>query len=289
MLHVLFIDGLSMSAELSLDRIAFHGGTNLHLSWGSPRYSEDLDFLVSRDFAGRIRKIMAKIETRMQRVAAAHDPDLRIEIRDKTKDRNALLNYRVAMSRPGIIGQAMVKAEFWQVEADYFKKYNSKFVTQKAGVATFDKPLITLTPPMPAASLEAAFADKIVALSLRPHLKWRDLFDLWWIDKQIGANVVEHVDAVKHHASGYSGASLQDGIERFLARDPDDVLSTADPDLKRWLPKPLWDGLWPDEVRSMVAHARNLAEELGAILDKTPEGGSLDETTREDDGADFCL
>ena len=37
-IHVLFIDGLSMSAELSLARIAFHGGTNLHLSWNSPRF-----------------------------------------------------------------------------------------------------------------------------------------------------------------------------------------------------------------------------------------------------------
>ncbi len=51
MLHVLFIDALSMSATLSLDHVVFHGGTNLHLSWGSPRLSENLDFLVSRDFA----------------------------------------------------------------------------------------------------------------------------------------------------------------------------------------------------------------------------------------------
>ena len=289
MIHVLFIDGLSMSAELSLARIAFHGGTNLHLSWNSPRFSEDLDFLVSKDFARRIGAAMSKIETRMQQVIANHDPGFRIEIRDKTRDPDRMLDHRIVMTREGVIGQAMVKAEFWQVEAGYFKEYDSKFLIQKPGVSMPDGPLVALSTPIPAASLQASFADKVAALGLRQHLKWRDLFDLWWLDAQIGTDVARHVEAVRHHASCYRDVSLNDGFERFLARDPEEILAEADPDLKTWLPTMLWDGLWPDEVRNMVDHAMDIARRFSDALDERPEDDGAGMTREKDDDTDLRL
>ena len=300
MLHVLFIDGLSMSAELSLNRIAFHGGTNLHLTWGSPRFSEDLDFLVSREMGKRIDRVMKRVGSRMQQVAAAHDPDLKIEIRDRTKDRDALLNYRIVMTRPGRIGQAMVKAEFWQVEDEYLNRYGSEFQVPGSGRAwsSSGQPLLTLSPPIPTATLDASFSDKAVALALRPHLKWRDLFDLWWIGRQTGTKLLGRIETVKHHASGYSGIPLDEGFRRFLDRDPEDIVAVADPDLKRWLPEPLWESLWPDGIKDMVAHARGIAEEATVLLQAAPESraeaekgkaGKRAETkgTSRDDETDF--
>ncbi len=289
MVHVLFIDGLSMSAELSLDRIAFHGGTNLHLYWKSPRFSEGLDFLVSRDFAKKISAAMSRVETRMQRTIANHDPGFKIEFRDTTKDPDKKLEHRIVMTKDGIIGQAMVKAEFWQVEADYFKEYDSEFLIQKSSVSMPDNPLVILSTPIPAASLQATFADKVVALGLRPHLKWRDLFDLWWLDAQIGTDVAAHVESVKHHASGYEEASLKDGFDRFLAMDSQEILAKADPELKKWLPEELWNGYWPDAVRNMLRHARDVAGRFSDALDERPKDDVADMKRRKDYDTGFRL
>ena len=289
MIHVLFIDALSMSADLSLDHIAFHGGTNLRLSWGSPRFSEDLDFIVSKSFAERISAAMSKMEARMREVIAAHDPDFRIEIRNKTKNPDRMLIHHVVMTRDGVIGRAMVKAEFWQVEAGYLESYDSKPVVQKPALSKPDASLVVLSMPIPAATLHAALVDKVVALGLRAHLKWRDLFDLWWLDAQIGTDVDAHVEAVMHHASGYEEVSLKDGLDRFLDRNPEEIIRAADPDLKAWLPETLWNGMWPDQVRGMVNHARVVARRLGKALDERPGNVSGGKTTEKDDDTNFRL
>lgn len=296
MAHLLFIEALSSSTPMAIEQIAFHGGTNLHLSWGSPRYSEDLDFLVSREIGPRIQQIMPRIERRMQALAKSMDPDLKVEISDRTRDDQGLLNFRVVLSSPLIIGQVMAKAEFWQVNADYLAKYDTKFIRPAAKGDIVSR----ITQPIPAATLHSAFADKVVALANRPHLKWRDLFDLWWIDGQEKIPTKESIGRVLHHASAYNpsdGGSLAEGLRRFLARDPEEVFAQADPDLKRWLPKPLWDALHPQGIREIVAHARKVAEEAAGLLDPgkgqpaAAAGGATQAQDLEDEPSDdssFC-
>lgn len=274
MAHLFFIDALATATPMTVEQIAFHGGTNLHLSWGSPRYSEDLDFLVNRDMGGRIREIMPKVQRRMQALARAVDPQLKVEIRDRTKDGDGLLNFRVILSSPDVVGQVMAKAEFWQVEAGYLDDYETAF--RRPG-----KPgdiMSRISQPIPAATLEAACADKIVALGFRPYLKWRDLFDIWWISGQVAIDRDRLARTTLHHASAYSGpegASVAAGLARFLEVDPEDILRQADPDLKRWLPKALWESLNPDGIREMVHHARDMASDMMrrlSALDSGPTG-----------------
>lgn len=281
--HMFFIDALSTSTRLSLDNISFHGGTNLHLSWGSPRYSEDLDFLVTRDFGSQVTDLMPKLEKRMRALAMAEDPDLKVEIRNKTKNPDGLLNFRIVLTSPNIVGQVMAKAEFWQVEADYLKKYDAGFLQQKKPGEIVSR----VSQPIPAATLDAAFADKVVALGFRPHLKWRDLFDLWWINNQRQINPVDRLDDIMHHASAYEGPDgmgLAQGLQAFLDRKIEDVMQQADPDLKRWLPKKMWDTLNPDGVRSMVDNARSIAQAVLEELSSRPteNAGKTLETETED-------
>ena len=281
-LHLMFLHSISRLTQMSLENIAFHGGTNLHLSWNSPRFSEDLDFLVSKDFAGKIDAAMSRIEKDMNRIIAPRHPGTRIEILDRTRDRTRMLVHRIAMTRGGVIGKAMVKVVFWQVEPEYLKAYGSRFLRQRDHDQEPD-PIVRLSMPVPAADLDAAFADKVVALGLRERLKWRDLFDLWWLKSQIETDPELHVGAVRHHASGYGDISLTDGFRRFLDREPDGALASADPDLKRWLPERVWDSLWPDEVRNMVEHARTVAERFMESLEGHPEN---DETRERGDDED---
>lgn len=280
--HTFFIDALSTTTPLSLDKVTFHGGTNLHLSWGSPRFSEDLDFLVTRDFGSRVREIMPKVEKRMRALATSEDPNLRVEIRDKTKDPDGLLNYRVVLSSPEVVGQVMAKAEFWQVEPEYLQDYDARFVQQKKTTGLMSR----ISQPIPAATLESAFADKVVALGCRPHLKWRDIFDLWWIRGQGQVDLPERIDTIRHHATAYvgpDGETLSQGLQRFLDRDPEEVVAMADPDLRRWLSRGLWETLNPDGVRDMVENARMVAREMKEALPKPPVPEDREGQTHDED------
>ena len=57
MAHALYLEALMAQAGWSVGDIAFHGGTSLRLSWNSSRYSEDLDFLLSRKIAEAIGEV----------------------------------------------------------------------------------------------------------------------------------------------------------------------------------------------------------------------------------------
>lgn len=283
MAHLLFIDALSNTTPMQIDKVTFHGGTNLHISWGSPRYSEDLDFLVARDFGSLLVKQMPKIEKRMASVATLIDPNLKIEIRNKTKDPDGLLNYRIIVSSPEVMGQVMAKAEFWQVEPGYIEKVDRQFVQPRQTSGYMSR----ISQPIPVASMDAAFADKIVALSYRPYLKWRDIFDLWWLKGQTRIEPSERIENIMHHATAYEapeGMSLKSGLEAFLARDPKEMMESSDPDLKRWLPKQLWETLYPHGVQDMIDNARMMAE---SVIENLPADDK--DLQGDDDGTRFGL
>ena len=264
--HIGFIQALTQAMPLQAEQVAFHGGTSLHLSWKSPRFSEDLDFLLSRKLQPKMGKLMRKVEDRMRQILKAQDPDLDVHITDKTRKGSNLLNYRVTVSSAKIIGVVKVKAEFWQVESAYLKSYDTRFAypLKNGDVVS------SVSQPVPAATLEAAYADKLTAFATRRHLKWRDVFDLWWIDQQIDVRPDEMTDRFLHHVQAfdtYDGLPPAQALRKFLERSPEDIASEADPDLKKWLPKSLWDSLSGQGVDEIVAHVRSAILDVVHILE----------------------
>src|SRR5688572_23229065 len=75
-----FLDALMSDPRLNCGQIAFHGGTSLHLSWRSPRMSEDLDFLMASD-AGAIKAIVERARAKTEEAFRADDPDFSVEIK----------------------------------------------------------------------------------------------------------------------------------------------------------------------------------------------------------------
>lgn len=59
-LHVATLDALMASRRWEPGDLAFQGGTSLHLVHGSPRFSEDLDFLVNSSL--KLNSISAAFE-----------------------------------------------------------------------------------------------------------------------------------------------------------------------------------------------------------------------------------
>ena len=254
--HAYVLDALMSESTWRCRDVAFHGGTSLHLSWHSPRHSEDLDFLVSRDVPD-VAKVMRAVGRRVQERFALEDPSLVVEVKDKTRDPERMPNYQVVISSAAFTGRTMVKVEFWRVDRDYLARYPVEFRTPLLA----GDMVSAVVNPIPAATLPTAFCDKLVAFATRPYLKWRDVFDLWWIGTQTRAPLdLEEVSRqFLHNVTAYDirgGLAPADALREFLARDDGETLAEAERDLRQWLPEPLWNRLYPDTVERMVAYVR---------------------------------
>ena len=98
-----FLDALMSDASLTSKQLAFHGGTSLHFSWRSPRRSEDLDFLVAKNF-GAIRSIVERAATKTEEAFRADDPEFIVEIRDKTKKEDRMISYELKIFHRNCMG-----------------------------------------------------------------------------------------------------------------------------------------------------------------------------------------
>lgn len=261
------IDALMSQSSWTTQQVAFHGGTSLHLSWSSPRHSEDLDFLLSQEVKD-LDKVMPRVEKRVQESMMMIDPLMKVEVRDKTRDPDRMPCFHVAISKDGILGKALVKVEFWRVNENYLRSYPSEFRQPSAP----GKVVSHLSHPVPAADLPTAFCDKLTAFATRPHLKWRDIYDLWWIGTQTDTplDMATVAQQFLHNLSAYKtaeGLEPAAALRRFLARPIDEVVAAADPDLKRWLPDSLWQRLHPEGVKQMVDYTRFALDAVAAQLE----------------------
>ena len=66
--HLFALEGISEATEWTGKDFAFRGGTSLHLSWNSPRFSEDLDFLLEKRCAERLTRVMTNVKKHIEHI-----------------------------------------------------------------------------------------------------------------------------------------------------------------------------------------------------------------------------
>lgn len=138
-----------------------------------------------------------------------------------------------------------------------------------------------ISSPVPAAALETAYCDKITAFATRRFLKWRDIYDLWWIGTQTDARLELSRVAQQflHNVRAYETIdrlSPAQALRRFLAsHDPAVVAEMADPDLKRWLPSDVWARLYPGGTGAMVRYTWYALERVADAIEKNELEPSL--------------
>ena len=267
MAHLLALQSIGQSETLTNQaerNLAFHGGTSLHLSWGSPRFSEDLDFLLSAKARTRLAKEMDEVVNRMREHLLLIDPELALAVKDKSTDRMG--NFHLTLSKPGVLGSVMVKLEFWTVSPTYLERYETTLRTPGVPV-NLGGATVRVNSMLPAATLESAYLDKLTAFATRPHLKWRDLFDFWWLT-QAGADTCVHANnetlctRFLSHLSAYETVNKltpDQALKRFALTlgDIDAVAAAAERDLKPFLPPAMWSQVKGERVIEMVKAARD--------------------------------
>jgi len=302
LLQTLLIDGFAEHSKWTGEDVVFHGGTSLKLGWGSPRWSEDLDFLIRHDLLEESAKQMKNAVAHAQEQLLRIDAQMKIEFREKSSSRIA--RYQAVLTKPGVLGKAAVKAEFWGVDQGYLERYPSEPRITQPPPELFDAGyFVRVRSMIPTATLNAILCDKILAVANRPYLKSRDIFDMWWLQQERGfqrQSWDNTAEQVMFHAMAYD-VDFEEESDKWLnpnvnfASQAELAFSTSER-LKKWSEtvktadylkqaqnelynflvvslgaRNTWEMYWKDKVEEMIETASKSALECADALDIVAE------------------
>lgn len=237
-IHLHLLSALSEAGVLQ--HVVFQGGTALRLCYGGERYSEDLGFVCGKagaylkdvEFGGLVDNALEATKRTLQR-------DFDIDAAQIALKRPA---------QPELVKGSDVNIATWQIVVPVSPTPNtpkSRIKIEFANVSSYDsKPLtVNVTPGLVQIqdvilNVETAneiLADKAVALTARAALKFRDVWDVWFLVNKLGATPDRELVSKKFVDYGTSGIAAKANARlNELARDATATAFFAE--MKRFLP-----------------------------------------------------
>ena len=280
--HAAVLSGLLAAKRWEPGEVKFQGGTSLHLIYGSPRFSEDLDFITASD-----RGLFNAMQGSLAYVRAAlarQFPQITVSLKSRDdgseeRPRNPRL-YTLSLSEPDWYQTLKVKVEFYVADAQAVIRYGSQL---RQVIAIPSDLRVDIAPTkVTTADLVEILSDKIHALGDRARIKERDVFDLWWICNQQGLNAgqaaAEFFKRIDYHLAMYPGGSnLPELADNLLARGKelsaiagdDALLKDMVQAIARWLPSNRGEpSVYCSKtvIRDMVNHSAACAYETARLI-----------------------
>jgi hypothetical protein len=246
------LDEILGAGSWRADDLVFQGGTSIHLVWNSPRYSEDLDFMISVDRCDQIGRVMERASRGVRNRIMMLMPDSEIRLKPPSRpsgEVGSLLKYELVWSDPQTMGSVRVKAEFYTVKPEHLEAYRREARRHAPDAMTAAVRDIGMDPGdmivrsiIPAAHPESIYGDKLVAIARRPYLKPRDFFDLWWLHTQLGTDIADErlYDVVRRSADCYTCTDddLVSGLHQIMQHPPS-LAGIIEENLAAFLPQTL--------------------------------------------------
>ncbi len=187
---------MDILSELSKNKISanllFYGGTALRLAYGSPRYSEDLDFLVMKKLGFSEFKIFA------ENLIIQHANWKITDLKDKRKTMFALIN----ISEDKLKHLFSIKIEVHKPDITAGLEYELALIKSPFSIA---EPLL-LTPTLKELK-------KLKEQALKGRKKGRDIFDLWYIAHALRENF-----AMPENTPDYKKREFMNELRVFLPK-----------------------------------------------------------------------
>jgi predicted nucleotidyltransferase component of viral defense system len=214
-IHLHLLSALSDAGILRC--VVFQGGTALRLCYGGERYSEDLDFV-----CGKSGSYLDKIEFEklIQRALETATHSLQRDF-GTSPDQITLKQ----PSRPSAIKEIPVAVAAWQIAVPIDatpRSPKSRIKIEFANVPSYDnKPRVVRVTPglvqiqdviLAVESPNEILADKAVALVARDVLKYRDVWDVWYLVNRLDAHVDRNL--VQHKFADYGTIDIETRARR---------------------------------------------------------------------------
>ena len=175
-LQVAVLEALLAGRRWGPGELVFQGGTSLHLVHGSPRFSEDLDFLVDNSL--KLGSISRGVQRRLAGAPwLPKGSELRVS---KARDGHNPHSFDVTVGGANWIGAVRVRVELRQTLAAAL----SPLAVTVAPVRLLTGLGAGAQAMVPASDTSEIYADKVFAVAARPYLKARDVFDLHWLQSR---------------------------------------------------------------------------------------------------------
>lgn len=219
----------TISSNKVLRDATLQGGNGIRFFYDGPRYSEDLDFASGKMEHSKISEEMSNISDTIAMKVKAHLPfldNIQVTPKENKDNGNIILSFMVS----GWMGRqkSKVKIEFASVPA-----YTSNTKLLETGMGTH---------PVQVEDLNEILHDKIVAVVLRPYLKGRDIWDIYYITKHKNPEKDIDADMIADKIGDY-GKELKD-FKELLPLRKEEILSDGGKPLKdemaRFLPLDLY-------------------------------------------------
>jgi predicted nucleotidyltransferase component of viral defense system len=211
-IHLHLLSALSEAGVLR--HVVFQGGTALRLCYGGERYSEDLDFV-----CGKGGSYVDKIEFEKLVESA-------LETTKKTLHREFDINPNEILLKqppfPLAIKSDTPKVAAWQISVPIASLRNlpkSRTKIEFANVPSYDSgPNMANAVPglvqmedvvLTVESANEILADKAVALTARQVLKYRDVWDVWYLTNKLNAQAERNMVANKFADYGTSDVNTK--------------------------------------------------------------------------------
>jgi len=236
-IHVL--DAIARSVHDMPGRLMFHGGTSISTVHGSPRWSEDLDFMINPDMSRELDAVRGVIEEHAAERIAELTPGATFELIDKGKargkvreaDPGTVMSWTGRWSHPLRIGVVKMKTEFYIAEPEAAARYRTEMAKPSAvGLRAQDS--------IPAATLHTIWADKIMAMSARPTMKWRDVYDMGYVMNHIEDVTTDGLfERLQVACKSYRSdmGAIHAGLDRDYLATLADRYDEFEEDMRSWL------------------------------------------------------
>jgi predicted nucleotidyltransferase component of viral defense system len=237
-IHLHLLSALSGAGVLS--HVVFQGGTALRLCYGGERYSEDLDFVCGKagsyvekiEFDQLVDSALQTTKRSLQREfdimpdeVTLKQPPFPMAVKG---DSTAVAAWQITVPIAPIkhLPKSRIKIEFANVPS-----YDSKANVAKAiqGLVQMEDVILTVE------SANEILADKAVALTARQALKYRDVWDVWYLTNKLSAQV--NRDLVSKKFADYGTPDIDAKAEQRreeLTREP--TAKAFLEEMKRFLP-----------------------------------------------------
>lgn len=266
--------GLGRRAPWNEKDMSFHGGTSLKLAWNSHRFSEDLDFLVSNQMITpeHVEKVLHDIvdEIQVQGVSAfTHSTPFSLALRNKSRPDNPNKAFWIVWSHPEVRGNVKLKVEFYMAEPEPVHAYGSDMQT----LAYRNSMNVDVKADLNIAALKSIYIDKLSVLAYRQMIKYRDVYDLWFVVNE-GAipEQQELVAGLKVNNLLYERTFPQRFEKTTLLLETRPFsLEDYEIDMQNWLPEDIYasmkeSGKFEEGINLVYAHQEQYLELLEAII-----------------------
>jgi predicted nucleotidyltransferase component of viral defense system len=261
-LQLLLLDNLY--ARSGSEKIIFQGGMALRWVYGGMRFSEDLDFVTPLK-EKEIESILTGAHEKAVHACIAQFGPGSAEGRKKGGRKSAyktMFVFRPEAQRERIA----VRMEFEMLapgKGPNFERYVLRDLPQVAALVTSGRLILPYSSSiMLVETPEELLSDKVRALFERDYLKGRDMYDIWWIVKQMG--VKPRWSVTEKKLSMYDAPFVPARKSDFFLSKAswDEIIAALDADLGRFIPQDLFSVYRNEDFRSFIQTLKEVNKEL---------------------------